>query len=394
MNAIALIARREIDQRLRTKSFALFTAGLVAGILAIGVIARFAGDDDVDAFTIAVSEPVPASFEQALTRAGSAIERAVRVVAVAGAPEARAMLEQDDDAPDAAVLTDEGALVFPGAVDQTVQAVVQQAWSVSRIESSLQDAGLSPAQVADALSPEPLTTTTIDTDDGELSGLAVLTGTLTAVLLFISLQTFGQYVLVGVVEEKSSAVVELLLARVRAHQMLAGKVIGIGIVALIQFVAMVAAGMVALAISGNSIPGEVWSAVPMALLWFLLGYALYSTLFALAGSLVSRQEDAQGAAAPILTVLIGAYMVVFVFGYIPDSTASRILSLIPPITPFLMPMRMAAGAAAPWEVALAIALTLLSTVAVTKLAGRIYEQVLLRRGTRITWREAAATLRS
>ena len=83
----------------------------------------------------------------------------------------------------------------------------------------------------------------------------------------------------------------------------------------------------------------------MMLVWFLGGFALYATLFALAGSLVSRQEDAQAAAAPIGYGLVAAYMLVFVFGYVPDSTASTVLSMLPPIAPFLMPMRMAAGAA-------------------------------------------------
>ena len=140
-------------------------------------------------------------------------------------------------------------------------------------------------------------------------------------------------------------------------------------------------------------PGEVWSALPMVLVWFLGGYALYSTLFALAGSLVSRQEDAQAAAAPIMTVLIGAYLLVFFFGYAPESTASRVMSVIPPLAPLLMPMRMAAGAASVLEVGLALVLMVAGVVLAWQLAGRIYNQVLLQRGTRISWRAAGAFLR-
>src|SRR5690606_16737085 len=200
-------------------------------------------------------------------------------------------------------------------------------------------------------------------------------------------------VLTGVVEEKSTAVVEVLLVRVPARHLLAGKVIGIGVAALIQLVLAVAAGMVSLALASVSVPGEVWSALPMVLVWFLGGYALYSTLFALAGSLVSRQEDAQAAAAPIMTVLIGAYLLVFFFGYAPESTASRVMSVIPPLAPLLMPMRMAAGAASVLEVALALVLMVAGVVLAWQLAGRIYNQVLLQRGTRISWRAAGAFLR-
>ena len=221
----------------------------------------------------------------------------------------------------------------------------------------------------------------------------MLTGTLTAILLFMSLQTFGGYVLVGVVEEKSTAVVELLLARARADQLLAGKVTGIGVAALLQFTLMIIAGLISLVISGTEVPDEIWSALPMTLVWFLGGYAFYSTLFALAGSLVARQEDAQAAAAPILAVLLGAYMLVFILGYAPDSRASTIMSMIPPIAPLLMPMRMAAGAASVAEVVLALVLLAAAIVAVWKIAGKIYEQVLLRRGSRIAWRDALSLLR-
>jgi ABC-2 type transport system permease protein len=214
------------------------------------------------------------------------------------------------------------------------------------------------------------------------------------VLLFISLQTFGGYVLTGVVEEKSTAVVELLLVRARADQLLAGKVLGIGAAAMVQLVAALSAALVSLGISGREVPGEVWTAIPMTLVWFLGGFALYSTLFALAGSLVSRQEDAQAASAPILTILVAAYFLIFAFGYSPDSTASRILSLIPPIAPLLMPMRIAAGAASAPEVVLALALLVATTFLVWKAAGRIYEQVLLRRGSRISWRQALDLLRT
>lgn len=306
------------------------------------------------------------------------------------ADDARRALEDGDI--DVAVIPTERRVVHDGDIDAEIQAIVQQAWSSAEVEQALVDAGVSPDRAAELGSPVPLSATTLDGDEDD-TGLAFLTGTVTAILLFISLQVFGNYALVGVVEEKASAVVELLLVRIRADQLLAGKLIGIGAVALLQFVIAIAAGLVALAISGVDVPGEVWSALPMAGVWFLGGYVLYSTLFALAGSLVSRQEDAQAAAAPILTVLIGAYVMVYVFGYVPETGTSRVLSVLPPSAPFLMPMRMAAGAASVAEVVLALVLLGGATVAVWRLAGKVYEQVLLRRGTRIPWRDAAALLR-
>jgi ABC-2 type transport system permease protein len=283
-------------------------------------------------------------------------------------------------------------VVFHGSVDDQRHAVVAQAWAATATRAALADAGLSEAELRRALQPEPLRAVTID--DDEVPAIAVLVGTVSAILLFIALQTFGSYVLMGVVEEKSTAVIEVLLARAAPDQLLAGKVIGIGLCAAVQMAAAVGAGLVALAVSGRSIPADIWSTIPMVLVWFLGGYALYSTLFALAGSLVSRQEDAQAASAPIMTVMIAAYLAVFTFGYAPRSTASTVLSIFPPTAPLLMPMRMAAGAAAWWQVLLAVVLLVAAILGAWKLAGRIYGAVVLQRGTRISWKEALAAGRA
>jgi ABC-2 type transport system permease protein len=388
-STIRLIAGRELRERLQGKSFYVVTGLLLVLILAIGVIYRIAGDDGPESVTIGVTAPMPDGFAEAAASIGEPLDRDVSVTEIDAADARRAL---DDGDVDAALIIDDRQVVHADDVDAETQAIVQQAWAGVELREGLADSGVSAAEAEDIASPEPLEATTLEGDEDN-TGVAVLTGTVTAILLFLSLQIFGNYALVGVAEEKSSAVVELLLVRVRADQLLAGKLLGLGAVALIQFVAAVAAGMVALAISGVDVPGEVWSSLPMAALWFLGGYALYSTLFALAGSLVSRQEDAPAAAGPITAVLITAYVMIYIFGYVPESGASRVLSVIPPVAPFLMPMRMAAGAASVLEVVVALVLLAATTVAVWKLAGRIYEQVLLRRGSRIPWRDALALLR-
>lgn len=390
LRVVRLIAGRELRERLRAKSFLLFTAALVVVIVAIGLIARIAGGGDPEPVQIGVTEPVPSGFVAAVEQVAAVFEREAEVSAVATPDAARQAVEDDDL--DAAVIGAERQLVFAEDVDGEIEAIVGQAWSGAQLQDAMVAAGMTPEQVADALAGDPLDVVTLDEDDAP-DEIAMLTGTLAAILLFIAIQTFGNYVLVGVTEEKSTAVVELLLARVSADQLLAGKVIGIGIAGLIQFVAAIAAGVVSLTISGTDVPDEIWSALPMTIVWFLGGYALYSTVFALAGSLVSRQEDAQAAAAPISTVLIGAYLLVFIFGYVPDSTASTVMSLIPPLAPLLMPMRMAAGAAPLWQVAVSLVLLLVTIVLVWKLAAKVYEQVLLRRGSRISWKEVLSLAR-
>ena len=390
VTVVRLVAARELRERLRAKSFYVFSAILVAVIVGIGVLSRLAGDDGADALAVGVAGSAPHDLQEAVDQAAETFERGAEVVTYDDAGSAEAALEDGDV--DVAVIPEEHRVVFDDEVDDEALVIVQQAWSGAEVRSALAEAGLTPQQTSEALAVAPLEASTLD-GDGDGEGLGMLTGTLAAILLFISLQTFGGYVLTGVVEEKSTAVIELLLVRARGEQMLAGKVIGIGAAALLQFALAVAAGLASLAVSGTEVPTEIWAATPMTLVWFLGGYALYSTLFALAGSLVSRQEDAQAASTPILTVLLAAYMLVFFFGYVPDSTASTVMSLVPPLAPLLMPMRMAAGAASVIEVVVALALLGGAVLLAWRMTGRIYEQVLLHRGTRISWRDAAALLR-
>lgn len=387
---VGLVAGREIRERVRARSFQVSTGLLVLVIVALGVIVRVGVGDGPGALRVAVVDADGGALEQALVAAGERSDREVDPVSVPDGSTARRVV--DDGDADLAVLAEDRQVLFADEVDEQALSIVRQAWAALDLRDALVVHGLEESEVAEALSARPIEATTLSGGDGD-DGLAILVGTLAAILLFITLQTFGTYVLTGVVEEKSTAVVEVLLVRVPARHLLAGKVIGIGVAALIQLVLAVTAGMVSLALASVSVPGEVWSALPMVLVWFLGGYALYSTLFALAGSLVSRQEDAQAAAAPIMTVLIGAYLLVFFFGYAPESTASRVMSVIPPLAPLLMPMRMAAGAASVLEVALALVLMVAGVVLAWQLAGRIYNQVLLQRGTRISWRAAGAFLR-
>lgn len=384
---IRLIAARELGERLRAKSFYILTGLLVLIILAIGVGNRFIGDDGPGTIGAAVTGPDADRVAVAVESTATAFDRDADVRTYPDATEARTALEAGDV--DVVLDAYDLVVVFADETDPQVMAILQQAWAGIEVRGDLVEAGLTADQVEAALTPSVLREQTLAGDDDDTE-LALLTGTMAAVLLLISLQTFGGYVLTGVVEEKSTAVIELLLARVRADQLLAGKVLGIGVAALLQFAVAVAASLGSLALSGVHVPSAIWSAVPMTLVWFLTGYALYSMLFALAGSLVSRQEDAQAASAPIITALIASYFLVLLVGSDTESLGSRVLSMVPPTAPLSMPMRMAAGDAALWEVVVALLLLLAAIVGVWKLTGRIYDQVLLRRGSRISWGDAWA----
>ncbi len=380
-----LVARRELRIRLRSRALRISTVLFVVVVLGVGVISRIAKDRSPSRTAVATVGAVPDGFAAALTQVGDAAGRSMRLDAPL---DDRAAAEEAlrDGSVDVVVDGSAGQLLFHRSVDPTDAAVVGAAWHVAAAEQAAQDLGLSPEEVSAIAAPPALDTVTLD--HSRSNGVGRLVGTLAAILLFLSLNMFGSLVLTGVVEEKTTSVVEILLAHVRAHVLLAGKVLGIGLIALAQFSLLVVAGVVSLRISGTTVPGDVWVALPATIGWFVGGFAFYATLFALAGSFVSRQEDAQSSAAPVSLIFTAGYLVVFIVAADPASTVATVLSILPPFAPLLMPLRIATGVAPVWQVVLAAMLLVAAVWGVIRLAGAIYARSLLHRGSRITWRQA------
>jgi ABC-2 type transport system permease protein len=205
----------------------------------------------------------------------------------------------------------------------------------------------------------------------------------------VSLGIYGSFVAQGVVEEKATRIMEILLATIRPSSLLAGKVIGIGLVGLLQLTIVGAAALIGVALTHvASIPGLSVVSILGDPVWFLLGFLFYATAYASVAALVSRQEEVSGAIAPISLLLVGGYLLVFVTLPDPGSMRSTILSLLPPFAPVLMSVRMASGDAPMWQVGLAMALTLASILGLTWLAGRVYANSALHLGTRVRFWDA------
>ena len=390
---IRLVAARETKQRLKAKSFPIFTGLLCLLIIGGGVLNRtLSGNDSKPSYDVAVLGSAPDGFSANLQQAAAATDITIRPAATSTRADAEARLH--DGKLDAVVDVGKQQLLTKKAPADKLAASINAAWQAAQGRQAAADAGLDATQVQAIVAPSPLQPTRLDTGHDDSNGLGILVGMASAVLLFISITSFGGYVLMGVVEEKTTSVVEVLLSKVRAHQLLAGKVLGIGVVAMIQFAAAVVAGLISLRISDTHVPSAIWVGLPVTLLWFVGGFLLYSTLFALAGSFVSRQEDAQGAAAPISMVFTAAYITVFTLGYVPDSLASRILSVIPPFAPLLMPLRMVTGSASILEITVAAVLLLAAIYGMLRLAGAVYARTLLHRGSRLRWKEVLHLTRS
>lgn len=195
----------------------------------------------------------------------------------------------------------------------------------------------------------------------------------------------------GTVEEKQNRVVEVVLARVRPWQVLVGKVTGIGALGLLQLLALAGAAYVSARsadLGDVDLPAIGLPIIAGVVFWFILGYAFYAFLYAAVGSTVSRQEDLQGAMMLPIALMLPGYFLALIAAESPDGAVPMVASMLPPWAPFVMPARMADGAAAPWEIFVAATGTMAAVVALLWLGSRVYTGALLRTGGKVKMREA------
>jgi ABC-2 type transport system permease protein len=391
-DGIKLTARRELVERTRRdRSFLISTLVTLAILFAIIFLPRLFGAGDPEEFNVGLVGPASAPIGQALTAQAPSIGVEVRVQRPASAQAAEAAVR--DGKLDLAVI-DGREVVAKDEVNDELNVLVQSASRIARAKQTLQGAGVSQTEIQSALAPPPLPVRSLEPVDEDARSKRAI-ATVSVFLLYGQLIGYCFAVAMGVVEEKSTRVVEVLLAAVRPVQLLAGKIIGIGLVGLLQLAVIGAIGL-AVATASNTInlPPDAAGTIGSVLVWFLLGYAFYSSLFAVAGAIVSRQEELQNTATPLNLLLVASFFVAFsssVGGA--DSTLSRVSSFLPPVAPMVMPLRIAGGDAAMWEVALSLGIMLVSIVAVVLLAARLYEGAILRTGARVKLRDAWASAR-
>jgi ABC-2 type transport system permease protein len=218
----------------------------------------------------------------------------------------------------------------------------------------------------------------------------IVIGLLVAGILYVTMIVYGQLVAAAVIEEKSNRIVEILLATVRPWQLMLGKITGIGVVALVQVVLIAGVALVlASATKLVSIPTLGVDVVISGVVWFVLGYLMYALLFAAAGSMVSRQEDVSSVALPVIFMLVAAWIIALtVAAPDPGSQATTVFSFIPLFSPVIMPVRIAAGVAPFWQVAISVILVIATIYVLAVIAGRIYSNSVLRVGARVKLSDA------
>lgn len=380
---IGHVARREYLARVGTKAFLLAT--LITLVVIVGGLVLYSATSDDTTERDAVGVVGSAQLATALTDAGTALDRPLDVRELGDEQEARS---QVTDGTLSAALVPGVIVLTESDLDPGLAAAVNAAVSQGALDRALSERGVDAAGVASDLSAATVTVEAIDPPDpaeGQRTALAFAS----IFLLFFTVFTYGLYVATGVVEEKASRVVELLLSTITPLQLLAGKVIGIGGVGLTQVVVIGGAGLAAGTATGVITIGTTAIGLfATVLVFYVLGFAFFALLYAAAGSLVSRQEDINSVATPLNLLAFGGYLVAQFALTDPSGTAARVLAVVPPFSAYLIPLRVAQNQGGVLEVGLAVALLLVACVVAALVAARIYQRSVLHTGSKQSWRTA------
>lgn len=375
-----LVAQREATERVRSRAYLASTALtvlIVAGLIAVMVWT----EGGSQRFRVGLAGETPNGLVAAINATAAAADSAVTFETFA---DAEAVTAAVSDKVVQAGVVDGDTLVVRRAGESPLEPILVAAVRQVRLLQALEEAGIDPETLAAGLE------VTVEATEPPSSGEDEAVAMAAVVLLFLVITTYGQWILLGVLDEKSSRVVEQIVSSVSVRALLAGKVIGIGLLGIGQLVLLVAGGLGAgILLDAFTIPSSTLATAAWSLVWFVLGFAFYAVLYAAAASLVSRSEDAQTAAMPVALVSVAAYLGTFgLMAAEPDSLTVRLVSLLPPVAPIAYPARIAAGGVPWWELCLGLVVTAAAVIVVARLAARIYAGALLSQGSRIGLRRA------
>ena len=387
-HVIALVAKRELTTRVRTKSFLISNAIILVLILG-GMIAASVFADDTESHPKLGLVGSAASLSGPLSATASISGSPVDTSTVPDEATARSKVAAGDlDLALVPKASGSYTAIVEARLPNELRSLIDSVVRLQAVNSALSAKGVDPATISQAASRASVNVDAVDppsADSDQRTALAYIA----MLLMFFQLLMFGLYVAMGVVEEKSSRVVEVLLATIKPLHLLWGKILGIGAVGLLQLVAYGVVGLGAGIGTGLvTVTGLAVGVFASVLFWFILGFAFFAVCYAAAGSLVSRQEDVNSAATPITMLVMVGYILAQVTLADPSGTVASVASWIPPFSSMLMPLRIAAGATSSMQIIGSVLLMLVVSAALAVVAARIYERSVLRTGTRVTWRDA------
>ena len=385
-----LVALREVRERLRGRVFRVGTI-LILGVVAAAIVIPTLTRHSPQPQKVGVVGSLSPSQRAIVALAARSVGTTVHLVDEPDGTAARTQL--GEGTLDVAIVDGRDLVVHkaigPGDTSDTAQFVRAAARDLGVAEAEAA-ARLSPSQSSALAGARPLPVQSLESGNTKTPVRA--TSIIGLILIFVMLTQYNTWILVGVMEEKSSRVIEVLLAAIRPIQLLTGKVVGIGVVAFGQAALIVAFALVLAKLVGSDlVQGSAPVVVASTLVWLVLGYAFYCWVYAAAGSMAERQDQVQSLAFPLTLPII--------FGYVFSITAAtsgnastffKVLGFVPLTAPFAMPVLVGLSAVTWWEFVVSAIISVVSTVAVARLATSVYRRAILRTGRRVRLREVFA----
>lgn len=399
LRSMLIIARRELLERIRTRWFVAITllgpVAMLAMILVPALIASRTEGAKIEIVdkTGALGQPIAAAV--------TLLDWKPTVIA-ADTPDDVEMAKIRDEKINGfltipANALDGGLIIYRGdnASNTTVQAILRQLLTSAVQAQRGARAGLTTAQLADVFMPANFDAQHTSGKDAGASGMgSFLIGYFLAFMLYMVLTIYGVGVMRSVVQEKTSRAMELMVATVKPRALMTGKILGVGSAGLIQLVVWLGMGAVTLTYrneilhwfgakgGGGVLPELSAGVLVLVVTFFLLGFFFFASLYAAVGAMISSEQDTQQAQIPVTLLLVFGMVCTQMVSNDPRSTAAVVMTMVPFWSPMLMPMRYLLGGASPVELAVSLAILVISTVLIARAAAKIYRVGVLMYGKR------------
>lgn len=210
-------------------------------------------------------------------------------------------------------------------------------------------------------------------------------------LMFIAVSGYGQRVMMGMLDEKESKVIEIIVSSVKPFHLMMGKLIGIGLVGLTQLLIWLAFAIGLKLFTGKVLSSQniEFSGIPTAVviaffIYFVLGYFMFGTIYSIVGAMISRPEDIVAFQRPLTLINLVPLFTVWIVMRDPSSPLSVILSMIPLFSPTLMLLRVVVISPPIWEIVLSVLFLLVTIIIAIWFAAKVYRVRILLYGKRPT----------
>jgi ABC-2 type transport system permease protein len=388
---VGLITAREVRERFRGRVFKVTTLFILL-VVAAAIVIPVLHNGKAKPQEVGIVGMLSSSLRATVTSSAKSVDVTVHFVPESSVTKAKTDLHSSRI--NIAIVDGRELLVKSPLSSADNSSGAQLVRSVAEnlgIAEAFQAAQLSPAQSETLKEAKALRITSVEGGKSKSGGgnASEATSIIGIILIFVMLSQYNTWTLIGVMEEKSSRVIEVLLSAVRPIQLLTGKVLGIGLVALAQASLIVAFALVlSKAVGSSLLHASAPLVVVSTLVWLVLGYAFYCWVYAAAGSMVERQDQVQSLVLPLsLPMIFGYIMALTGASSGSPSALLKVLAYLPPTAPFAMPVLVGFRAVTWWEFLGSAIISVVCTIGIARVAATVYRRAILRTGARVRLRE-------